>query len=68
MRHALLHGASGLPGLSQAIVTYLLTGDLDEATKYVDFTDIPSLEVREVVKQVIVRKIASFWRKTITAM
>lgn len=55
MGHALLHGASCLPGLSQSIVMYLLTGDLDEATKHVEFIDIPSLEVREVVEQVIVR-------------
>ena len=68
MGHALLHGASCLPGLSPAIVTYLLTGDLDEATKHVDFRDIPSHEVREVVEQVIFPKIAYFARKIITAV
>ena len=54
MCHAILHGACCLPGLPIAVVYYLLSGDVDEATKAIGFADIPDHGLRCKVMEVSV--------------
>lgn len=50
--HGIVHGATALPGLSVAAVSYIVSGDIDLAIQKLKFEDICDPDLRDVVHQV----------------
>ena len=50
--HSILHGGSGLHGLSPAVKSYLSTGADSENPPIVTVEDIPDIELRQIVTEV----------------
>ena len=53
MLHAIIHYATGLPGLCKGVAEYLLTGDVNEALPSLTVEDVPDPEMRDIVEEVI---------------
>ena len=51
--HSVLHTGTGPIGLSRALCTFLITGDLERAMVQLTLKDVPDLEVRETLEKVI---------------
>lgn len=47
--HNFIHGGSGLPGLSLAIVTLLTGGDIDTAVAGLTIEDVADIDHRETI-------------------
>ena len=50
--HSLLHDGFPFPGMSQAVVGYVITGSMDEAVPWLVPKDVPDLEIRQTMAKV----------------
>ena len=50
--HSILNDCNGVPGMSPAIISYLMTGRRDSAVEHVTLEDIPDPDLKEKLKEV----------------
>ena len=51
--YSFIHGGFGMTGLSRAIAEYLKSDDIDKCLQFLSVEDIPDLDVRQKLKQVL---------------
>ena len=51
--HSILHGGTGFPGLSPAMARFITDGEPDLASAFVSVEDIPDLEYKDIIEQVL---------------
>jgi hypothetical protein len=51
--HTVIHAGFGLVGLSRVVVQYLIEDDIDKCLTYLSVEDIPDLDIRKKIKEVI---------------
>ena len=49
MGHSIAHGATAVPGLSEAAVTYIITGSVDSAIQNLTFEDLCDPDLRTTI-------------------
>ena len=52
MLHSILNNCTGLPGLSPAVVAYLVTGSRDAAVEHITLSDVPDPVIQEQLNKV----------------
>jgi len=50
--HSILNDCNGVPGMSPAIISYLMTGRRDSAVEHVTLEDIPDPDLKEKLQKV----------------
>ena len=56
--HSILHECRGLPGISSAVVSYILSGSRDTALEHLDVRDIPDPCLRDNLTKVHVHTVS----------
>ena len=51
--HALLNNCNGVPGISPAVVSYLISGKRDAVVAKVSLQDVPDFDIRKSLEKVL---------------
>ena len=54
--HALLNNCNGVPGISPAVVSYLISGKRDAVVAKVSLQDVPDFDLRKSLEKVLSRQ------------
>ena len=57
--HAIINKCQGIPGISPAVITYVVSGSRDSALEYLSIQDVPDPCLRETLNEVIINNRAA---------